>query len=99
MGAVIFNGSVMMRRQILWATCVLWGLGAVTSVQAQDAANPFIGKWNVEWQGDKKSQEAELEITASGGTWKTATSKRKDPCVGLAASSISASITCIASAR
>ncbi|QIL70458.1 hypothetical protein G7048_08895 [Diaphorobacter sp. HDW4B] len=74
-----------MKKQILWATCLLWGLGAGTSVQAQDAANPFIGKWNVEWQGDKKSQEAELEITASGGTWKTATSKRKDPCVGLAA--------------
>ena len=63
MGTVIFNGSVMMRRQILWATCVLWGLGAVTSVQAQDAANPFIGKWKVEWQGEKRLRVAELTVT------------------------------------
>ena len=64
------------------AGALLMGTGGVASVHAQDAANPFIGKWKVEWQGEKKSQEADLEITASGGTWQTATSKRKDPCIG-----------------
>ena len=39
------------------------GLGAVTSVQAQDAANPFIGKWKVEWQGEKRLRVAELTVT------------------------------------
>ena len=74
-----------MRKQILWATCVLWGLGAVTSVQAQDAANPFIGKWKVEWQGERKLRVADLEITANGGQWKTLASSRGDTCLGLEA--------------
>ena len=86
MERVIFNGSDMMRKQILWVTSVLWGLGTVTAAQAQDAAaNPFIGKWKVEWQGERRPQTADLEITASGGEWKTLASSRSDPCHGLAA--------------
>lgn len=74
-----------MRKQILWVTSVMWGLSAATAVQAQDSANPFIGKWKVEWQGERRPQAADLEITASGGEWKTLASSRSDPCHGLAA--------------
>ncbi len=74
-----------MRKQILWVTSVMWGLSAATAAQAQDAANPFIGKWKVEWQGERRQQAADLEITASGGQWKTLSSSRSDPCHGLAA--------------
>ena len=67
------------------AGALLMGVGGVASVHAQDAANPFIGKWKVEWQGEKRSQEADLEITASGGQWQTMASRKGDPCVGRAA--------------
>lgn len=50
---------------------------------AQDAAaNPFTGKWSVEWENGSRPQAADLEITASGGLWKTLATKRSDPCVG-----------------
>ena len=71
-----------MRKQILWVTSVMWGLSAATAVQAQDSANPFIGKWTVNWTSEVRPQEADLEITASGGKWKTAASSRKNPCIG-----------------
>ncbi|MBX3644159.1 MAG: hypothetical protein KF720_13955 [Rubrivivax sp.] len=47
-----------------------------------DAAAPFIGKWNAQWQTDKQSYEAVMEITETGGTWKTATMSRNNACFG-----------------
>jgi hypothetical protein len=57
-------------------------LALSTSLAIAQAAKPFIGKWSVEWQTDKQTYGAEMEITETGGTWQTATSKRSNPCFG-----------------
>ena len=63
----------------------LWiavALACGTSVALAQAAKPFIGKWSVEWQTDKQTYGAEMEITETGGSWQTATSSRSNPCFG-----------------
>ena len=53
--------------------------------KAQDA-NPFVGQWTVKWDGKKRSEVAELEITATGGKFRnTSGNSRYDPCLGLEA--------------
>ena len=52
------------------------------SMVAADAAAPFLGKWNFEWQTGRGSYVGEMEITADGGSWQTATSNRRNPCFG-----------------
>ncbi len=63
-----------------------------TSVLAQ-SPNPFVGTWKVTWEQQIRSTgviqqgtrefEAEMIISASGGSWKTlGASARLDPCVG-----------------
>jgi hypothetical protein len=67
----------MIRSLVVWMAVAL----ASPLVLAQ-AGKPFIGKWNVEWQTDKQTYAAEMEITETGGTWQTATSSRSNPCFG-----------------
>jgi hypothetical protein len=45
----------------------------------------FVGTWKVTWQGAKAMLEAKLVVSESGGTWKTISYNREDPCVGLEA--------------
>lgn len=62
-----------------------------TSVLAQ-SPNPFVGTWKVTWEqmtrgigvvpGGMRTFEAEMIIAASGGSWKTSSSRGDDPCVG-----------------
>ena len=61
---------------------VFLALILATSLAMAQAAKPFIGKWSVEWQTDKQTYGAEMEITESGGSWQTATSSRSNPCFG-----------------
>jgi hypothetical protein len=59
-------------------------LGMVLSVpvRAQNA-NPFLGKWLVSWDGAKGKLEANLEISDSGGFWKTmSVASKTDMCAG-----------------
>ena len=63
----------------LWWGAVLAGVG---SLAWADVAKPFLGKWNVEWESDKQSYVAVMEITETGGSWQTATSRRNNPCFG-----------------
>lgn len=66
-----------------WVGGAVIGLvSGILPVSAQDAGNPFIGQWTVTWEGQKKPLQADLEITATGGRWQTASSSRSDPCVG-----------------
>jgi hypothetical protein len=57
------------------------GLGGALAF-AQSVPAPFIGKWKVEWQTDRQTWAAEMEVTESGGSWQTATSNRSNPCWG-----------------
>jgi hypothetical protein len=49
---------------------------------AQSVAKPFLGTWKVEWQTDRQTYTAVMEVTESGGSWQTATSSRANPCFG-----------------
>jgi hypothetical protein len=64
-----------------WLACLALTL-ASSLAMAQAAAKPFIGTWKVEWQTDKQTYGAVMEITETGGTWQTATSSRANPCFG-----------------
>jgi len=55
---------------------------ALPAVAWGQNANPFVGKWTVNWQGKSRPLQADLVITESGGTWKTFSQSRDDPCVG-----------------
>jgi hypothetical protein len=61
---------------------VVLALTLATSLAVAQAAKPFIGKWSVEWQTDRQTYGAEMEITETGGSWQTATSSRANPCFG-----------------
>lgn len=63
----------------VWLATVL---AAVCSLVWADAAKPFLGTWNVAWQTEGGSYVAEMEITDTGGSWQTATSRRSNPCFG-----------------
>ena len=58
--------------------CLLIG----ASIANADTANPFFGKWKAEWQTAKKMQEAHFVIDDKGGTWRTLSSPKSNPCVG-----------------
>lgn len=70
----------------LVSTFRAFGLGLVLAVAAPwasaQAAAPFVGKWNVEWQTDQHRYEAVMVITESGGTWQTYIQRRSNPCAG-----------------
>ena len=67
-----------MSLRILLAVYCLAG----SSLVFAQAGPPFVGSWKVSWQGEKRIQEARLEISESGGTWRTATSSKTNGCVG-----------------
>ena len=55
---------------------------ACTPAIAQTASDPFIGNWAVTWEGHRKLNEADLEITETGGHWQTYAWNGLDPCIG-----------------
>jgi len=57
-------------------------LMVATSLAMAQVAKPFIGTWKTEWETDKQTYEAEMVVTETGGTWKTQTSRRNNPCFG-----------------
>jgi hypothetical protein len=67
----------MIRRLLLLAAMAM-----TTSLCMAQAAKPFVGKWNVEWQTDQHRYEAVMVITESGGTWQTYVRRRSNPCAG-----------------
>ena len=64
-----------------WMVCIALP-AAGPLVMAQTAAKPFIGNWKVEWQTDKQTYTADMEVGETGGSWKTATMSRNNPCFG-----------------
>jgi hypothetical protein len=42
----------------------------------------FVGSWKTTWQTDKKSYDALMNVTETGGTWQTFTRDRNNPCAG-----------------
>ena len=56
-------------------------LGAALAL-AQTVPKPFLGNWKVEWQTERQSYSAVMEVTETGGSWQTATSNRNNPCWG-----------------
>lgn len=51
------------------------------STLAQVSA-PFVGTWSATWQTEKKSYDAEMTLTPTGGTWRTTTHNRNNACAG-----------------
>lgn len=47
-----------------------------------ESANPFFGKWKAEWQSAKKMEESHFTIDDKGGSWRTLSHSRNDPCAG-----------------
>jgi hypothetical protein len=65
------------------ASLVVLALGLSCALTfAQSVPAPFIGKWKVDWQTDRQTWSAEMEVTENGGSWQTATSNRSNPCWG-----------------
>ena len=63
----------------------LWfcaALAAGSPLALADAAAPFLGKWNVEWQTDQHRYQAVMVVTETGGTWQTYIQRRSNPCAG-----------------
>lgn len=57
-------------------------LAASAAAVPAQPANPFLGKWRASWEGGHKPLTAALEITESGGSWKTLAFAKKNPCLG-----------------
>ncbi len=64
------------------STLLVTSLTFVATLAQADAAKPFIGTWGAEWQTEKQTYEASMVVTATGGTWQTATRRRSNPCFG-----------------
>ena len=65
-----------------FSAALAWaGLASPLAV-AQDSANPFIGKWKVNWEGKNKVMESHLEIKSDGGNWNAYSAGRYDTCGG-----------------
>ena len=57
----------------MWRKSILMlALVAASPLVLADAAAPFVGKWNGQWQTERQSYEAEFEVTATGGWWRRA---------------------------
>lgn len=56
-------------------------LALAVAAQAQVPA-PFVGTWKATWATERKSYEAVMTVTDSGGTWQTATRGESNPCAG-----------------
>lgn len=56
-------------------------LGAALAL-AQTVPKPFLGNWKVEWQTERQSYSAVMEVTETGGSWQTAATSRANPCWG-----------------
>ncbi len=65
-------------RAIVGAVFAIMSLSSL----AQDATNPFVGKWKVNWPGNNKILEATLDIKSNGGTWHAFSAGRYDTCGG-----------------
>lgn len=68
-------------RSMASAATLMAGLLLGGAALAQVSA-PFVGTWKASWQTDKKSYEAVMTLTEAGGTWKTATMDKGNPCAG-----------------
>ena len=54
----------------------------IACVAHAQADSPFYGTWAVSWEGQKQVYEAKLVLSSAGGSWKTSTQARNNPCVG-----------------
>ena len=63
--------------------CMLICLAAATGnpATAQITA-PFLGSWKANWQTDRKTYDAVMNVTDKGGTWQTYTRDKNNPCAG-----------------
>lgn len=62
--------------------CACAALILASPLALADVAQPFLGKWSVEWHSSKRTYQAVMVITETGGTWQTATQDRNNPCAG-----------------
>lgn len=60
---------------------VLLMFAAGSSLAFSQAVSPFLGKWNVTWEGERQQKTARLVISESGGSWKTMGFSKKNPCL------------------
>jgi hypothetical protein len=56
--------------------------GIIGNLARAQISAPFVGTWKASWQTDKKSYDAVMKVTESGGSWQTFTQDRNNPCVG-----------------
>ncbi|WP_404300748.1 hypothetical protein [Alicycliphilus denitrificans] len=70
-----------MAAMVASASCLAL-LAVAPSAGWAQAGNPFLGQWVVTWEGKARMQQADLQITDSGGSWKTFASQKNAPCVG-----------------
>ena len=63
-----------------WLALAVGAIALAPWAQAQDS--PFLGNWTVTWEGKKQAYEARLQLGAQGGTWKTSSREKNNPCVG-----------------
>jgi hypothetical protein len=71
------NHVPLIRTLGLW---LAWAMA--TPLAFAQAAAPFVGKWNVEWQTDQLRDDAVMVITETGGSWQTYIWRRSNPCAG-----------------
>lgn len=55
---------------------------AVPAIALAQLGAPYVGQWRASWAAEQRSYEADVEITPSGGSWRTAVTSRTNPCVG-----------------
>lgn len=63
--------------KVLFLASILSCMEAMAQVPA-----PMVGTWSATWQTDNRSYDATMTVTASGGTWQTATRNRTNACAG-----------------
>lgn len=68
-------------RSLASSGALIGGLLLGAQAHSQVAA-PFVGSWKATWQTDKKSYDAVMTVSDTGGTWQTATLDKSNPCAG-----------------
>lgn len=61
----------------IWLASVFFAATA-----AAQSPNPYEGVWKATWQGASRPLEAAVMIKGLGGSWKTFSTSRSNPCVG-----------------
>ncbi len=64
------------------ASALVLALLLSNAALAQVVPQAFLGTWSASWQTDRKSYDATMTLTETGGTWHTLTRDRNNSCAG-----------------